>query len=382
MNDYKACNYYDLLEINNSSTPEEIRASYKKLALKYHPDRNHGDKESEEQFKNISVAYQTLSNPDKKKTYDMYGTTDDNPINHSAMDIFNEIFQNQMNTLFGDNVNISEDILCPEIGGIKISLHTFTSTAEGPDILKNTIKNINKTIGNIFDKPSVNIISPPKIKNQAKKVIYLKTPPDLVFNIDASLEDIYCGKSKSIKIDRYRKIIKKPEIETKKVKIPLYGRNIVLPTQGNELEGYVEPGNLVINIIDTVHKLFTRINEGDLMYVHRINFKDIYTGFKFSLTHLDDSILQIVCNKNSLLKNDNLIHKIKKKGLPYYSEEKEKIVRGSLFIRFVIDMPDKYFEEISKEEEITADEEVTNSDEKVYITRPCDYNDVYKTIND
>ena len=53
-------------------------------------------------------------------------------------------------------------------------------------------------------------------------MVFLKQPPDLVFNIDASLEDIYCGKSKSIKVERYRKKVKKPEIETKKVKVKIY----------------------------------------------------------------------------------------------------------------------------------------------------------------
>ena len=255
MNHQYKSDYYDLLEINRDSSLDDIKKAYKKMALKYHPDRNPNNKESEEKFKNISVAYQVLSDENKRKSYDTFGTADEIPLPNSAMDVFNEIFQSQMHSLFGNNVNISENFMSPEIGGIKISLHSFTTgnKEDMTDTLKNTIKNLNNNINNVFNKKKEKEHIPeykPRIKQNTKKIIYLKSPPDLVFNIDASLEDIYIGKSKSIKVERYRKKNKKPEIEIKKVKIPLYGRSIRLENQGNELEGYIEPGALVINIID------------------------------------------------------------------------------------------------------------------------------------
>jgi tetratricopeptide (TPR) repeat protein len=64
-------NYYQLLEIGVRSTQAEIKAAYKKLALKYHPDVNQGSIEHEEKFKLILEAYQTLSDPARKDTYDM-----------------------------------------------------------------------------------------------------------------------------------------------------------------------------------------------------------------------------------------------------------------------------------------------------------------------
>ena len=65
--------YYELLGIARSATAEEIKKAYRKLAMKYHPDRNQGDKESEAKFKDISEAYEVLSDAAKREQYDRYG---------------------------------------------------------------------------------------------------------------------------------------------------------------------------------------------------------------------------------------------------------------------------------------------------------------------
>ncbi|KPK32233.1 MAG: molecular chaperone DnaJ [Chlamydiae bacterium SM23_39] len=65
--------YYKILQINKNATKEEIKKAYRKLALKYHPDKNPNNPEAEENFKKVSEAYEVLSNDNKRQMYDQYG---------------------------------------------------------------------------------------------------------------------------------------------------------------------------------------------------------------------------------------------------------------------------------------------------------------------
>lgn len=69
--------YYGILGINKAASQEEIKKAYRKLAKKYHPDTNQGDKQAEETFKDVGEAYEVLSDPEKREKYDNFGSAAD-----------------------------------------------------------------------------------------------------------------------------------------------------------------------------------------------------------------------------------------------------------------------------------------------------------------
>lgn len=89
--------YYDMLGIGRNATLDEIKSAYRQLALKYHPDRNPGDKIAENEFKRVSEAYQVLSDPEKRQLYDIYGHAGLNGFDVGGFGGFEDIFSS-----FGD----------------------------------------------------------------------------------------------------------------------------------------------------------------------------------------------------------------------------------------------------------------------------------------
>jgi molecular chaperone DnaJ len=125
--------YYELLGVSKDASADEIKKAYRTLVLKYHPDRNPGDKDSEEKFKEITAAYEVLSDPEKRKIYDQYGhagfgpqgfdwTQDFSRVQHDFSDIFGDMFGDFFSDFF--------------TGGRSRTSRTSTQTRQtrGPDM--------------------------------------------------------------------------------------------------------------------------------------------------------------------------------------------------------------------------------------------------------
>lgn len=92
--------YYEILEVSRTATVEELKTSYRKLAMKYHPDRNPGNKEAEEKFKECAEAYEVLKDPQKRQRYDQFGHQGVNSTGFQGFDNINDIFS-QFSDIFG-----------------------------------------------------------------------------------------------------------------------------------------------------------------------------------------------------------------------------------------------------------------------------------------
>ncbi len=91
--------YYEVLEVSKTATPDEIKKSYRRRALKYHPDRNQDDPEAEVKFKEAAEAYEVLSDPSKRQRYDQFGHAG---VGSEAMHDFSHMGVDDIFSMFGD----------------------------------------------------------------------------------------------------------------------------------------------------------------------------------------------------------------------------------------------------------------------------------------
>jgi len=122
--------YYELLEIERGCSGSEIKKAYRKLALKFHPDRNQGDKDAEEKFKSVNEAYQVLSDTQKRATYDQYGHEGLERQGHSGfgnMDMgdLNSIFESMFGGGFGGSSRQRSNAKYPIDSESEITLEFF-----------------------------------------------------------------------------------------------------------------------------------------------------------------------------------------------------------------------------------------------------------------
>lgn len=124
-------NYYNILNVSKNASIEEIKSSYRKLALQNHPDKNPGDPDAEQRFKKIGEAYEVLSDTEKRQQYDSMGTVrlENNSFNHFN-DIFNMINKGIFNTFNKGN----------RAGTISVSL----SQAYNGCSIRSTVQRTNK----------------------------------------------------------------------------------------------------------------------------------------------------------------------------------------------------------------------------------------------
>ena len=193
--------YYSILGVERGCSENEIKKAYRRLALKYHPDKNPGDKEAEDKFKEITNAYSVLSDSNKRRNYDLFGNNDETNMNIDPTELFQSIFESELSGLAGFMGGFNPmDFMGGN--GIKISVHTFADEVDNDDVRY-------ELPFDIFMNNGINISS---IKDFVKGIqkheglegikIVDDLPDTIVYNIKCDLEKVYIGKSKKLKVKR------------------------------------------------------------------------------------------------------------------------------------------------------------------------------------
>jgi DnaJ-class molecular chaperone len=362
-------NYYEILEVSRNASPEEIKKSYKKLALKYHPDKNKDNEEATNKFKEIAEAYDTLGDEQKRKTYDLYGSSDNN-FAEDPFSMFNDIFathmSNFMNMNYEQDINLNDilsnlsgfsnsNINIPMMPNIHFKVHTFSSKGSPTS----------NFFQNIHDQEDYTTSS----SDPSSQKPILEKPEDIYLDIDVSLEEICSQEKKEIIIDRYRNKNGNFKLREKKIEVYVYDREIILEKNGNEVKNGKERSNIFIHFHQKEHPLYTRINDYDLLYVKDISLKDIYNGFHYEVTlpNKQQEKINIYSKTKDFYKNKSLLHKVSQKGIPYLEDGTWNF--GHLFIKYNLLLPsmDELYDNVSEiyeNEEEDADAEENQIEEQ------------------
>ena len=270
-------NYYDILGVSKSADEKVIKKAYRKLALKWHPDKNPNNKQAEEKFKSISEAYEVLSDKKKRQVYDQFGEEGlkggmgaegfGNGANFGgfsfnpsdARDIFSQFFGNS--NPFGGS------------GG-------FSSfSTGGPDMFSQFGFNMGGMNGNSF--------------NAQKK---RKKGDSITVDLKLDLKQLYYGTTKKLKITRKRIRNGMLQNEAKEIKIDVVagwkeGTKITFTGEGDETPSQ-SPGDIIFVIKEKPHPSFTR--DGDnLIYTKKIALTDALLGSAYTIQGIDDELIKI-----------------------------------------------------------------------------------------
>jgi curved DNA-binding protein len=298
--------YYDILGVSKNASDEELKRAYRKLAMKYHPDRNPNKKEAEDRFKELNEAYAVLSDKEKRRQYDMYGAEGFRQ-RFSQEDIFRGFnFEDIFSNLFGRRARRETGF---GGGGTFDFADLFGGTGGYQDM------------GRMPQKGH-----------------------DMVYEWPISLEDAAFGGERTVSIPRDKRV------EQISVKIPPgipSGKKLRVAGKGMPGKNGGNPGDLYLQIAVRSHPIFTR--EGDDILVDKeIAFSEAVLGTTVEVPTLEGM-------KKVKIPPGTQCHtkmRLRGLGLPHFQETG----KGDEFVRVVVKVPKrvgeksrKLIEELAKE---------------------------------
>ncbi|OAY63624.1 DnaJ subfamily B member 13 [Ananas comosus] len=326
--------YYKILQVDKNANDDELKKAYRKLAMKWHPDKNpNNKKEAEAKFKQIAEAYEVLSDPQKRAIYDQYGEEGlkgqvPPPGSDGGATYFSTGGDGP--NVFRFNPRNAEDIFAEFFG----TSSPFASMGGGPGGMRGTRFSSSIFGDDLFGSAFGGGGGGDSYMNSHRAP--QKALP-IERRLPCSLEELYKGTTKKMKISREiadasGKTIPVEEILTIDVK-PGWkkGTKITFPEKGNEQPNVI-PSDLVFIIDEKPHPVFTR-DGNDLVVTEKVPLVEALTGHTVHLTTLDGRNLTIPIN--------NIIYPgyeevVPREGMPI---PKDPSKRGNLRIKFDVKFP-------------------------------------------
>jgi len=307
--------HYETLELQETATDEEIKKSYRKLSLKYHPDRNGGNLEMVAKFQKINEAYEILGDPTSKKNYDARKNPFMQNIGHAEHDM-NDI----LSALFGG------------MGGMPgMSMHNMGGMGGMGGI--HNMGGIHRVhINGMNEMGGIRVFQ----NGMPINIRGFQKPPPITINITINFEQVLNGANIPVECERW--LI---ENDTKMFEKETLYINIPKGIDDNEIIMLTDKGNIVNEQNKGDVKIFIKVEKNndfernglDLLMHKTITLKEALCGFSFDLKYVNDKIYTI----NN--KNGNIISPEYKKIIPGMGLSRDNHI-GNLIIHFHIIFPD------------------------------------------
>ena len=330
--------YYDILGVSKTASADELKKAYRKVAMKYHPDRNPDNKEAENKFKEAAEAYSVLNDENKRSQYDRFGHAgvSNSSANgfSSQMDV-NDIFS-AFSDIFGGGTAGSSPF--SDIFGSQVN----RGRTKGAESLKISIA---LTLEEIFEGTTKKI----KIKRWEKSA---KNSPTKCSKCGGSGEVRYVQKSMLGQVINVQMCSacngigyiggREQKTATIKVKIPSGvsdGNYMTLEGEGNQSVAEDLKGDLIIYFEEKEHQLFTR-QDNDVYLECIINYGDAVLGKEIQVPTLNGKVKFSI---PSGIKNGQVL-RLKNKGF----KEVNRYRTGDQYIRIVVDVPKNISKDLKK----------------------------------
>lgn len=343
---------YDILELKSDATIDNIKKNFKRLALKYHPDKNK-EKDNNEKFNQIRIAYEILSDKTKKEKYDnmMFSKkknfTDTiflflkeitNPIIiHELMnklDIIEDIKSGNINIISQKIIqkileDIDTDIKFDVSRLSEIFIHS-PSTKPNNTKENNNVKSINSYDTNSYEVSDLNTL-------------------DIIGTIKTNLDDIYHNRLKEVTIKNKVYYDNKITTETNSYYVPLYDGQVIIENAGDKIKQDKDnkekdkSGNVILKILCKKDKILKR-DKYNIIYNDNITLHELFYGFNKNINYFNEQI-NISSNhpfQEFKFDGDKIEIIIKNKGLPYDQDNN----RGDLIIYLYLNKDQKFEEKI------------------------------------